>query len=92
MLVPTGRVPSHPGSNAGKSVLGEGVASFAESTIWAGLWERNFRRSVRIGRSHPTKPPQQQYDALVDNHLLSIGQFSYHFSLRHSRRRDAAQI
>jgi hypothetical protein len=41
--------------------------------------------------SHPTKPPPQQYDALVDNHLLSIGQFSYHFSLRHSRRRDAAK-
>jgi hypothetical protein len=43
--------------------------------------KRNFRPSVRISRSHPTKPPQQQYDALVDNHLFSIGQFSDHLSL-----------
>ena len=52
--------------------------------------KRNFRPRVRISRSHPTKPPQQQYDAPVGSYLLSIGQFSYCYSiLRPSRHRDA---
>ena len=40
---------------------------------------RDFRPSVQISCSHPTKPPQQQYDASVGSYFLSIGQFSYHF-------------
>ena len=40
---------------------------------------RDFRPSVRISCSHPTKPPHQQYDASVGSYFLSTRQFSYHF-------------